>query len=178
MNFRISKNKFVNRKLEKRGYVVRAASACGNKGTIDTSYTHIYIYIHDSSLFWLGTGTWINSGGVGHTIQLWTPLSYMVKWCIRYWSILGTDHLTWRFFFVFFVFYFFCRAKHEIFSQNSTLGYMTKTMNQIIFFSSTKIRIFFSATLGIRIFFITKCFTSRPDRDSSPQHQWWYALIS
>ena len=30
---------------------------------------------------------------------------------------------------------------------------MTKTLNQIIFFSSTKIRIFFSATLGIRIFF-------------------------
>jgi hypothetical protein len=35
---------------------------------------------------------------------------------------------------------------------NLTLGYMTKTLNQIIF-SSTKIRIFFSATLGIRIFF-------------------------
>jgi hypothetical protein len=34
-----------------------------------------------------------------------------------------------------------------------TLGYMTKTLNHIIFFSSTKIRIFFSATLGIRIFF-------------------------
>jgi hypothetical protein len=28
---------------------------------------------------------------------------------------------------------------------------MTKTLNYIIFFSSTKIRIFFSATLGIRI---------------------------
>jgi hypothetical protein len=34
-----------------------------------------------------------------------------------------------------------------------TLGYMTKTLNQIIFFPSTKIRIFFSTTLGIRIFF-------------------------
>ena len=33
---------------------------------------------------------------------------------------------------------------------------MTKTRNQIIFFSSTKIRIFFSATLGIRIFFKKK----------------------
>ena len=33
---------------------------------------------------------------------------------------------------------------------------MTKTLNQIIFFSSTKIRIFFSATLGIRIFFLEK----------------------
>ena len=33
---------------------------------------------------------------------------------------------------------------------------MTKTLNQIFFFSSTKIRIFFSATLGIRIFFLEK----------------------
>ena len=48
---------------------------------------------------------------------------------------------------------FFCRAEREIFFQNLALGYMTNTLNQIIFFSSTKIRIFFSATLGIRIFF-------------------------
>ena len=58
--------------------------------------------------------------------------------------------------------YFFCRAKCEFFFQNLTLGCMTKILNQIIFFSSTKIRIFFSATLGIRIFFqkktITPCF--------------------
>ena len=47
-------------------------------------------------------------------------------------------------------FYFFFRAK------NLTLGYMTKTLNQIIFFPSTKIRIFFSATLGIRTFFFRK----------------------
>ena len=38
---------------------------------------------------------------------------------------------------------FFCRAKREFFFQNITLGYITKTLNQIIFFSSTKIRIFF-----------------------------------
>ena len=44
----------------------------------------------------------------------------------------------------------------SFFPQNLTLGYMTKTLNQIIFFSSTKIRIFFSATLGIRIFFLEK----------------------
>jgi hypothetical protein len=51
---------------------------------------------------------------------------------------------------------FFFRTTREleyIFFQSSTLGYMTKTLNQIIFFSSTKIRIFFSATLGIRILF-------------------------
>jgi hypothetical protein len=51
------------------------------------------------------------------------------------------------------IFIFFCRAKREFFFQNLTLGYMTKTLNQIFFFFSTKIRIFFSATLGIRIFF-------------------------
>jgi tryptophanase len=28
--------------------------------------------------------------------------------------------------------YFFCRAKREIFFQNITLGYMTKTLNHII----------------------------------------------
>ena len=66
---------------------------------------------------------------------------------------LGTDHLTcrregggglWLF------------VSFRIFFQNSTLGYMTKTLNQTIFFSSTKIRIFFSATLGIGIFFFEK----------------------
>jgi hypothetical protein len=51
------------------------------------------------------------------------------------------------------IFIFFCCAKRNFFFQNSTLGYMAKTLNQIIFFSSTKIRIFFSVTLGIRIFF-------------------------
>jgi hypothetical protein len=50
-------------------------------------------------------------------------------------------------------YFLFGRAKREIFFQNLTLGYITKSLNQIIFFSSTKIRIFFSATLGIRIFF-------------------------
>jgi hypothetical protein len=49
--------------------------------------------------------------------------------------------------------YFFLSARREFFFQNLTL---TKTLNQIIFFSSTKIRIFFSATLGIRIFFLEK----------------------
>ena len=39
---------------------------------------------------------------------------------------------------------------------------MTKTLNQIIFFSSTNIRIFFSATLGIRIFFWKKTITPPP----------------
>ena len=52
--------------------------------------------------------------------------------------------------------FFFSRTKRKFFFQNLTLGYITKTLNQIIFFSSTKIRIFFSATLGIRMFFLEK----------------------
>ena len=58
------------------------------------------------------------------------------------------------FFFVSFRIFFSDNTRVRIFFlQNLTLGYMTKTLNQIIFFSSIKIRIFFSATLGIRIFF-------------------------
>jgi hypothetical protein len=46
---------------------------------------------------------------------------------------------------------------------------MTKTLNQIIFFSSTKIRIFFSATLGIRIFFYSdKCNVLSITRNKTP----------
>ena len=48
---------------------------------------------------------------------------------------------------------FFLSRKTRFFFQNATLGYMTKTLNHIILFSSNKIRFFFSATLGIRIFF-------------------------
>ena len=79
---------------------------------------------------------------------------------------LGTDHLTCRgggggygFLFrsEFFFrttreldFVFFCRVMREIFFQNLTLGYMTKTLNQIIFFPPPKSEY---STLGIRIFF-------------------------
>jgi hypothetical protein len=43
------------------------------------------------------------------------------------------------------IFIFFCSAKREIFFQNSTLGYMTKTLNQIIFvFLHQNQNIFFS----------------------------------
>jgi hypothetical protein len=75
---------------------------------------------------------------------------------------LGTDHLTCRggYGFLFRSEFFFRTArvrvlscKAQFFFQNSTLGYMTNTLNQI-FFTSTKIRIFCLATLGIRIFFL------------------------
>ena len=49
--------------------------------------------------------------------------------------------------------FFFVAQSAKFFFQNSTLGYMTKTLNQIFFFPSIKVRIFFSATLGIRIIF-------------------------
>jgi hypothetical protein len=54
-------------------------------------------------------------------------------------------------------YYFFLSLKARFSSlQHLTLSYLTKNLNQIIFFSSTKIRIFFSATLGIRISFLEK----------------------
>jgi hypothetical protein len=43
------------------------------------------------------------------------------------------------------IFGFFCRAKREFFFQKLTLGYMTKTLNQIIFlFLHQNQNIFFS----------------------------------
>ena len=43
------------------------------------------------------------------------------------------------------IFIYFCRGKRELFFQNSTLGYMTKTLNQIIFsFLHQNQNIFFS----------------------------------
>ena len=39
---------------------------------------------------------------------------------------------------------------------------MTKTLNQTIFFPSSKIRICFSATVGIRIFFLEKKHNHKP----------------
>ena len=51
---------------------------------------------------------------------------------------------------------FFCRAKREIFFQNLTLGYMTKTLNQIIFFPPPKSEYFFSNIGNQNIFFRKK----------------------
>ena len=78
--------------------------------------------------------------------------------CVVDCTVLGTVHLTWRegggggygFLFrseLFFFrttreveYLFFCRGK----CQNSTLGYMTKTLNQILFFLHQNQNIFFS----------------------------------
>ena len=55
--------------------------------------------------------------------------------------------------------YFFCHSKRNFFFQNSTLGHMTKTLNQIIIFFLHQNQNIFSATLGIRIFFQKKNIT-------------------
>jgi hypothetical protein len=52
--------------------------------------------------------------------------------------------------------YFFLSRETRYYFPVLTLGYMTKTLNQIIFFPPPKSEYFFSATLGIRIFFIRK----------------------
>jgi hypothetical protein len=83
-------------------------------------------------------------------IMLYTSLYFD---CLIDW-FLGTDHLTCREVMVFVSFsnffsdntrvriFFFVAQIAIFFPQNLTLGYMTETLNQIIFFSSTKIRIF------------------------------------
>ena len=50
---------------------------------------------------------------------------------------------------------FFCRAKREIFFQNSTLGYMTKTLNPIFFSLHQNQNIFFS-NIGNQNIFLEK----------------------
>ena len=50
-------------------------------------------------------------------------------------------------------YYFFCRAKREFFFQNLTLGYMTKTLNQIIFFSLHQNQNTFFSNIGNQIIF-------------------------
>ena len=99
-------------------------------------------------------------------------LTCRFSWCVGVETVtLGTDHLTWRggggrlCFFVSFRIFFSDNTRVRIyffFPQKLTLGYMTKTLNKIIFLSSTKIRIFFSATLGIRIFLQKKPYSPPP----------------
>jgi hypothetical protein len=50
-------------------------------------------------------------------------------------------------------YYFFIAQIAKKKFQNLTLGYMTKTLNQIIFFSSTKIRILFQQHWESEYFF-------------------------
>ena len=83
------------------------------------------------------------------TDVIWWLVSTSLKLNLGIHSPLGTDHLTWRgglWFFVSFriffsdntrvrIFIFFVAQTQFFFSRNyHTLGYMTKTLNQIIFF--------------------------------------------
>ena len=51
---------------------------------------------------------------------------------------------------------FFCRAKREIFFQISTLDYMTKTLNQIIFFFLHQNQNIFFSNIGNQNIFLGK----------------------
>ena len=51
---------------------------------------------------------------------------------------------------------FFCHAKREIFFQNLTLGYMTKTLNQIIFFFLHQNQNIFFSNIGNQNIFLEK----------------------
>ena len=52
--------------------------------------------------------------------------------------------------------YFFCRAKREIFFQNITFSYMTKTLNQIIFFFLHQNQNIFFSNIGNQNIFLEK----------------------
>ena len=54
------------------------------------------------------------------------------------------------------IFFFVCRAKREFFFQNSTLGYTTKTLNQIIFFFLQQNQNIFFSNIGNQNFFLEK----------------------
>ena len=54
------------------------------------------------------------------------------------------------------MFIFFCRAKREFFFQNLTLGYMTKTLNQIIFFFLHQNQNIFFSNIGNQNIFLEK----------------------
>ena len=74
------------------------------------------------------------------------------------------------------IFFFFCGAKHEICFLNLTLAYMTKTLNQIYFFSSTKIRIFFQQQWESEYFFRKKNHSPLPPwklNGPSPRQNLW-----
>ena len=51
---------------------------------------------------------------------------------------------------------FFCPAKREIFFQNLTLGYMTKTLNHIIFFFLHQNQNIFFSNIGNQNIFLEK----------------------
>ena len=53
-------------------------------------------------------------------------------------------------------YYFFCHTKREFFFQNLALGYMTKTLNQIIFFFLHQNQNIFFSNIGNQNIFFEK----------------------
>jgi hypothetical protein len=71
---------------------------------------------------------------------------------------------------------FFCRANGEIFSQNLTLGYMTKTLIQIIFFfPPPKSEYFFQQHWESEYFFRKKTIT--PPRRDLINYDFYYTRV-
>ena len=60
------------------------------------------------------------------------------------------------------------RQREKKIIQNLTLGYMTKTLDQIFFFSSTKIRIFFQQHWESEYFFRKKTIAPPPWKLNGP----------
>ena len=75
------------------------------------------------------------------------------------------------------IFLFYCRAKREICFQNSTLGYMTKTLNQIIFFHHQNQNIFFSNIGNQNIFLEKNNNTPLQVKWSFPKWLWTIILL-
>ena len=57
---------------------------------------------------------------------------------------------------------FFCRMKREFFFHILTLGYMTKTLNQIIFFFLHQNQNIFFSNIGNQNIFLEKTITPHP----------------
>ena len=73
---------------------------------------------------------------------------------------------------------FFCRVTGDFFFQNSTLGYMTKTLNQIIFFFLHQIQnIFFSNIGNENIFFRKKNMDNMKQPTAILVLQYWYTIL-
>ena len=70
--------------------------------------------------------------------------------------------------------YFFYRSKPEFFFQNLTLGYMTKTLNQIIFFPPPKSKYFFQQHWESEYFF----FFFFRKKNKPPQVKWSFPYKS
>ena len=80
--------------------------------------------------------------------------------------LLGTDHLTWRGVWFFVSFRIFSsdntRVRLFIFFQNLTLDFMTKTLNQIIYFFLHQNQNIFFNNIGNQNIFLEKKHTSPP----------------